>query len=243
MQLQVTKKSANTETPTSFDTALSCGYCGRVFKRESTIQSHTCENKRRWLEKDRPGNRIAFSAFSRFYKFNTNTKKPKTHDDYIKSTYYLAFSKFGSYCADSGVINVDRYVDWLLRNQIKITDWPSDNHYQRYLTEYLRQEDALSAVARSIECLIKLCEGSTMMPCDYLRWGNSNRICHEITAGRISPWLLYNSNSGREFLDGLNGDQVRVVFDYINPELWALQFKRMPDVAEDVKSLLSRGGF
>lgn len=242
MLLQVTKKFKNTSPPTSTESQYSCAYCGRTFQRESTVQSHVCESKRRTLDKDRPGNRIAFAAFTRFYKFNTNSK-PKTHADFIKSAYYIAFVKFGNYCADVGVIAVERYVDWLLRQQVKINDWVSDTVYQRYLVEHLRNEDALDAVARSIQTLVRLCEGTSMQACDYLRWGNANVVCHNITSGKISPWVLYQSSGGREFLDKLNGDQVKVVFDYINPELWALQFKRKPDVVTEVKTLLSMGGF
>jgi hypothetical protein len=195
------------------------------------------------MEKDKPGNRIAFLSYSRFYKFNTNTKKAKTHEDFITSTYYLAFVKFGNYCADTGVINVNRYVDWLLRNQIKITDWVSDIVYQRYLVEYLRQEDAFDAIARSIESLVKLGADTSANAGDYLLWGNSNRVCYEITAGRISPWLLYHSERGKEFLGKLNEDQVKMVFEYINPELWAIQFTRKQDIVKEVASLLKKGGF
>ena len=30
---------------------------------------------------------------------------------------------------------------------------------------------------------------------DYLRYGNPNNICYEIARGRISPWMLYQSES------------------------------------------------
>lgn len=242
MQLQVTKKSNNiAKTPPS-EPQWSCGYCGRHFQRESTVATHMCEQKRRWLEKDRPGNRIAYASFTRFYKYNTNSKS-KTYDDFVKSSYYIAFVKFGNYCADVGVINFDRYVDWLLKNKIKIADWNSDTNYKRYLIEYLRHENPLDAVARSIETLLKLSEDTQIQGCDYLRWGNANRVCHQITTGKISPWLLYHSGSGVKFLETLNEDQLKMVFEYINPELWALQFKRHNDAVEEVKELLRRGGF
>lgn len=240
MQLQVTKKSNNTEKITT--TEYSCRFCNRVFMRESTINTHICEQKRRWLEKDRPPNRIAFQTFARFYRFNTNSKA-KTIEDFIKSSYYIAFVKYGTYCADVGVINIDRYTDWLLQNKIGINDWISDEVYKRYLIEYLRNENSLDAIHRSISTLVDLSQTSSGSAADFLRWGNRNRICHKITTGHISPWLLYQCGAGREFLDGLNSDELRVVFDYINPELWSLQFKRKDDEVREVKELLSRGGF
>lgn len=242
MQLQVTKKSNSIAKTTTTESGYSCAYCKRVFIRESTINSHLCEQKRRWLDKDRPGNRIAFQSYVRFYRFNTSSKN-KTQDDFITSTYYLAFVKFGNYCASVGVINVDRYVDWLLHNKIRIDDWDSDDAYKRFLLEYLRAENPLDAVARSIETLVELSSGGSGSAGDYLRWGNRNRVCHHITTGRISPWLLYQCSTGREFLDALNGDEMGIVFEYINPQQWAVLFHRETASVAEIKELLQRGGF
>lgn len=242
MQLQVNKKSNSINKTQQPDAQYHCAYCGRVFMRESTINTHACEQKRRHLERDRPGNRIAYVSYARFYKFNTSSK-PKTHADFITSTYYLAFVRFGNYCVDARVLSVERYVDWLLQNKIRIDEWASDTVYKRYLLEFLRHESPLDAVARSIETLVELSSDGVGSSADYLRWGNSNRVCHHITTGYISPWLLYQCNSGVEFLNALNADQLRIVYDYVNPELWALQFTRNPDRVAEVKELLRHGGF
>ena len=73
-----------------------CEFCKKVFKRESSIVNHTCEGKRRWLDKDLQSNRIGFQTWLVFYEKNTMAKKPRTYNDFIKSPYYLAFVKFGN---------------------------------------------------------------------------------------------------------------------------------------------------
>ena len=220
-----------------------CEFCKREFARESTIAKHICEYKHRWLEKDRRGNQIGFQAWVQFYHKNTGSRKHNTYQEFIKSAYYTAFVKFGMFCVDINALNISRFVDWLLKNQIKIDTWCSDNTYTRYLVEYLRHEDPMDAIARSIETTISKAEEEGIRSSDYLRYGNTNKICYQITLGKISPWMLYQSDSGTQFLDRLNPDHVKMIIDYINPEQWALKFKRSPDDAKQVKDLLTAGGY
>lgn len=220
-----------------------CDFCGRIFVRESTIATHLCEYKQRWVNKDLQGNRIGFQAWLQFYKKNSSTKKKRTYEEFIKSAYYTAFVKFGTYCADANVLNVGRFVDWLLKNQVKIDTWNTDKNYTKFLVEYLREEDPLDAIARSIETTQKLAEVETIQTKDVLRYANRNRICYAITTGKISPWMLYQSESGTKMLDELDQTQVKMVIDYINPELWAIKFKRQSDKVREVKELLNAAGY
>jgi hypothetical protein len=222
-----------------------CDFCGREFARESTIAKHICEYKQRWMNKDLHGNRIGFQSWVQFYKKNTNSKKTKTYEEFIKSAYYTAFVKFGTHCVDINAINIPRYVDWLLKNQIKIDTWTSDTTYTKYLIEYLKTEDPLDGIARSVEATIKLGENAGILPKDVLRYGNTNRICYEITKGKISPWMLYQSNSGIEFLSKVNDipEQAKIIMDYIDPEQWALKFHREPENVRTAKEILNAGGY
>jgi len=239
MTLKNTKKIEATDSVTKYG----CEFCKREFLRESTVLKHICEYKHRWLEKDRQGNRIGFQAWLQFYLKNSTSKKNRTYEEFIKSAYYTAFVKFGSYCVDINALNVNRYVDWLLKNQVKVDAWNSDNSYNKFLTEYLREEDPLDAIARSIETTITLAESERVLNRDILRYANKNKICYAITTGKISPWMLYQSDSGTKFLDGLDETQVKMIIDYINPELWAIKFIRDMKIVPQVKELLVAVGY
>jgi hypothetical protein len=195
------------------------------------------------MDKDKQGNRLGFQSWLEFYKKNSTSKKQKTYEEFIRSAYYTAFVKFGSYCVDVNVLNVSRYIDWLLKNQIKIDSWCQDTNYTKFLIEYLRIEDPMDAIARSIETTINMASVERVLSKDYLRYGNSNKICYAITTGKLSPWILYHSISGKEFLDKLDESQIKIVIDYLNPELWAIKFKREPEKVDEVKSLLTLAGY
>jgi len=237
-------KNTSENTETTKPLKFSCEFCNREFSREKTIISHICETKSRWLNKDNKGNRLAFQSWLQFYTKNSMSKtKNKTVEEFIRSPYYTAFAKFGSYCADANVINVSRYVEWLLKNQIKIDVWNTDSTYTRFLIEYLRVEDPFDAIHRSVEYCITQSENENIQPNDVLRYGNSNRICHAITTGKISPWMLYCSDSGIRFLETLNPGQVTMITDYINPEQWALKFHRDTDTKQRIQDTLKMAGY
>ena len=97
-------KSKNTKKNSA--TKFGCDFCGRSFQKETTIDKHLCENKRRWGDKDLKGNRIGFQSWLNFYVHNTTSKKQKTYLDFIKSAYYL----------DTGS-PVMVYINWKSKNQ------------------------------------------------------------------------------------------------------------------------------
>jgi hypothetical protein len=225
------------------DTVHQCEFCKRTFARERTLFNHICEKKHRWLDKDKKGNRIGFQSFIQFYTRHTSNGKAKTYLDFIASPYYGAFVKFGTYCSEVNVINPSRFVDWLLKDNIKIDTWNKDTVYTKFLYEYLRVEDPYDAIHRSVQTCMELSETEGIQARDCLRYANPNKICYLISTGKISPWLLYQSDSGIRFLETLSPDRVTIVLDYINPEQWAIKFKRDPEVAKQIKELLSTGGY
>jgi hypothetical protein len=211
--------------------------------RERTLLSHICEAKHRWLERDRKGNRLGYQSFLQFYTKHSTSKKVKPYEEFIKSAYYTAFVKFGNYCANVNAINVSRFVDWLLSNGVKLDNWSTDSNYTKFLIEYLRIENPYDALARSVEHCAELAEAENIQPNDVLRYISPNKICYAISTGKISPWMLYQSDSGVRFLDTLNQDHVTMIIDYINPEQWALKFHREPDITKQVKDTLKEAGY
>jgi len=219
-----------------------CEFCGKSFARETTIAKHLCEPKRRWQQRDQTGSRIGYASWIQFYNKHSN-KKQKDYSDFIESAYYTAFVKFGNYCVDAQVINVPRYVDWLLKNQISIDKWNKDSNYTKFIIEWCKTEDPFDGIARSIETFIELATEDKILAKDILRYGNKNKICFMITKGKISPWVLYHSESGKEFISNLDSTQEKMIIDYINPEQWAIKFTKLKHVIPEIKELLHAGGY
>lgn len=218
----------------------SCEHCGRTFIRESTLLKHLCEQKRRWLDKDRLSNRIGYNSWKNYYNTHHPNKKNTTYKDFINSSYYGAFLKFGIYCSDINAINPGAYAEYLLKQRTPIDNWASDKSYTGYLIDYLKTEDSLDAVTRTLDALIKLSKDENIQLCDVFKFVNSNKLCYLITMGKLSPWVLYQSSTGVEFLSKLNQNQTNLVFEYIDPEKWNIKFKRENEKVIYIKEILNK---
>lgn len=217
---------------------MQCEHCNRKFVRETSFFKHVCEQKKRWLDKDKPGNRIAFNSWKNFYQKYHPNKKSLEYKDFLTSTYYNSFLKFGNYCVEADVLNPSAYFIYLSSNRVPIDSWASDNTYTKYLTEYLLLEDGLEAVERSLEFLLDISVDENIKISDVFNFVNPNKLCYSIIKGKVSPWVLYQSDTGKVFLANLNKDQTGLIFDYIDPKKWSVKFHRDSDVTNTVKRIL-----
>lgn len=220
-----------------------CQYCKKSFQKESSLAVHLCEQKKRRQDRDDRGVQLGFQAYIRFYEMTQGSAKLKTYDDFCESSYYRAFVKFGRYCHSVRVINPKQFLEWLLKHNKKIDNWASDQLYTEYLLQYLKLENVNDALARAIEFGIDWAEQHEAQPNDCLRYGNANAMCYAITTGRISPWVVYNCDSGQRFLSDLDDGQLAMIWPYIDSDSWNKKFHEYPADHEWVKEMLNKAGW
>jgi hypothetical protein len=202
-----------------------------------------CEPKRRFQEQNETGVRMGFNAYLKFYEITQGSAKLKTFEDFATSPYYRAFVKFGRYCVDTRAVNPARFIEWLLKNNKKIDHWARDSVYTEYLVGYLPIENVNDALARAMEYGIAWSEESGHPAEDCLRYGNANRAVHAVTTGRISPWIVYNCNSGQKFLSELDATQIAMIWPYIDSEVWMKKFSNYVADQEYVREILHKAGW
>jgi hypothetical protein len=220
-----------------------CRYCHKSFAKETSIAVHMCEPKRRFQEQNEAGVRMGFNAYLKFYEITQGSAKLKTFEDFATSPYYRAFVKFGRYCVDTRAVNPARFTEWLLKNNKKIDHWARDTVYTEYLVGYLPIENVNDALARAMEYGITWSEESGHPAEDCLRYGNVNRAVHAVTTGRISPWIVYNCDSGQKFLSELDATQIAMIWPYIDSEVWMKKFADYMADQEYVREILHKAGW
>jgi hypothetical protein len=220
-----------------------CQYCKKDFIKESSLAAHSCEPRRRRQEQNEPGVRLGFHAYIKFYELTQGSAKLKTFDDFADSPYYRAFVKFGRYCVSIRAINPEQFVKWVLKQNKKLDHWARDSVYTEYLLSYLRVENVNDALARAIEFGIDWSEKSGHPAEDCLRYGNTNAMIYAVTTGRVSPWIIYNSESGQKFLSELDPAQIAMVWPYIDSDVWMKKFADYPADQEYVKDILKKAGW
>lgn len=225
------------------DMAFDCGYCGKSFQKESTLEVHLCEIKRRHRDRDERGVQLGLNAYLRFYETAQGSSRFRSWDDFVTSSYYRAFVKWGRYCVNTRVINPARFLDWLLKNNKKIDRWASDSVYTEYLLDYLLLEAVEDALERAISWSLDWAEQNGCDSRDVLRYGNSHAVCHAIVTGRLSAWVIYNCESGQRFLEQCHAKETEMIWPYIDADRWSKKFSNYPADQEYASSLLEKAGW
>jgi len=211
--------------------------------REKTLAAHMCEKKRRWLQKDEKRVRYGLYAFNRFYKLSAGSKKDKTYEDFVNSQYYNAFVKFGSFISNVQPLYPEHYIDYVVTSGVKLDHWAKDALYEKYVLELILKEDVSTALERSVKTMMEWASENEPAPWNhYFQHVSLNRAVWHIKDGKISPWLLLNCKSGKEMLGKFNDEQLQLVYHVINPEHWALRFKRQPGDVQLAKDVAKESG-
>lgn len=222
-----------------------CRYCDKEFRKESTLAVHLCEQKRRWQQEKETGVQLGLRSYLRFYETTQGSAKLKSYADFCTSPYYTAFVKFGRHLVGIRAVAPNHFIDWLLKNNKKLDYWTKDSFYDEWLHEHLRKENVQDALERGLK---EMQDYADLHPDlkngfrDYFRYGNANRICHHIATGRISPWVVYNCDSGIVFLESLDQGLLGVVLHWIDPDHWHHKLQDYLADAEWCKHVLKEAG-
>ena len=203
-----------------------CAYCNKGFVREKTFSRHVCEKKRRALQKNEPNVRIAFEAYNQFFEISMYAKNKKTYEEFSKSELYNEFVKFGSFVANAKPLYPEKYITFLIRNEVKLKNWSKDEIYEGYAIGIIYNEDVTVALERSVQNMISWGDEMKDNWQDYFRKATSNRISRDIKDGKISPWILFNSKSGKEVLSKFSDEELTMMSTVLNVNRWARKFDR-----------------
>lgn len=222
-----------------------CRYCKKEFRRESTLAAHLCEAKRRWQQEKETGVQMGFRAYLRFYEITQGSARLKTYENFVDSSFYNAFVKFGRHCQSIRCVNYASYTDWLLKNNKKIDHWHHDAVYIEWLHQYIKRESVQDALERALEEMQRYTDEHPELKNgfrDYFRLAGANIVCYHISTGRVSPWVVFNCDSGVRFLETLNEEQVEIVAPWIDPDFWSRKFHDYLADTEWVRKILEDAG-
>lgn len=225
------------------DLGSTCKWCSKEFRSERTLASHMCVKKRRWTDRSMSHVRLGFRAFQMFYEMNTASTTPKSEEDFIHSQYYAAFVKFGRACSVNEYLDPQKYTEYLIKNGVKLKDWPSDRVYSEYIKDYVRKETGLRALERTVLSMDKWAkeeDGRYLQ--DYFTKATINRIVYDIRAAKVSPWVLYLCETGGNALENFNDEQAKLVKEFIDADFWLKVFQKNPEEVDEVRSACEAAG-
>ena len=221
---------------------LTCKWCDKSFRTERTLAAHMCPRKRRWADRDMTHVRLAYRTFQMFYEMNTNSSKPKTMEDFIRSQYYEGFTKFGRSCIRNEYMDPEKFAEWLIRTGKKLQDWNKDKMYNDYLLEFVKKEPGMRALERIITYFASWAAENDTDFNEYFRTVSTPRAVHDIRSARVSPWVIHLSESGVELLARMSNEQVEMIKPLIDTKFWVNVFMKSKEETDEVEAMCTQAG-
>jgi len=219
-----------------------CKHCNKSFAKISTLSTHMCVKKQRYLDINQAGPRFGLRAFQRFYELTTQSKKIKTIEEFIDSPYYIDFARFGNHLAILKPIYIEKYIEYVILAGVKLKDWSKDFVYDLYIEDLVKKEPAINATERSITEIMIWCENNNTEFSKFFSEVNVNESAHLIRTGRISPWVLYLAESGEALMLRFNDDHSKMIRLVIDAGFWMKKFKKDKEDVEYIRTLLEQAG-
>ena len=222
-----------------------CEFCKRSFHSEMTLINHSCEKKRRWFGRDDPHARLAFMAWARFYELNSQiTKKgtKRTFREFMDSNYYIAFMKFGKQLIDLNAIEPARFIDYVIKNNLPLDKWTHDIVYEKYVVELVKSESPEQALQRNIELMQQWSVQNGEEWYNFFRKISPIQAAAWVKNGKISPWVLYNTDSAESLFDRCGEEQLSMITAAAKPPQWKIRFNKNPDSANWIRQTLRQAG-
>jgi hypothetical protein len=186
--------------------------------------------------------RFSFMAFNYFYDWSFPRSKPKSEIDFVKSSYYDDFYKFGEYMAAVKINDLKRYTNFLLSKNIPLKYWADEKIYNMYLTNTIKTESSDVAVERSIITMEKWAKANNSNISKYFNMVEPQVVFSHIKRGNLSPWVLYNTTSGKKFVRRLNPIHLETIYDIIDPEYWGRTFESKKSEVNAITTVLKSVG-
>lgn len=221
-----------------------CEFCKREFSKERILINHLCEQKRRWLNRDEQYVRLGFQAWLKWYELSGThrNKKNRGYRDFMESKYYTAFTKFGRHLATTKLVNPTHFIEFVIKNGIKLDDWCKDSVYEFYVKDVCKREDISTALERLVGLMEKWAVENDENWVDFFKKVEPALALRWIRTGRISPWIIFNASTVSDLFDRMSDEQLVLIDKFIETPFWKLKMKRNEKDTKFVQETLEKYG-
>ena len=218
-----------------------CVHCQSKFAKEKTLYVHICEQKRRHLAKSEKHVQMGFIAYDKFYKLSQKSDKPKTYEEFANSPYYTAFVKFGSFLHNVNPMYPEKFIDYVVTSGVKLDHWCKETLYYDYIENLIKTESVETALERSISTMMEWANDHDSVWNHYFHYVSLYRALYDIKDGKISPWLVLNTDSGKKLLTQLNDDELSSISHVIDIIFWSKKFRSAGEDLDLVRQVIKEG--
>ena len=130
----------------------------------------------------------------------------------------------------------------MITQNVGIDAWDKEGTYDTYLQSKLLTEPVEPALERTIKSMQEWAQKESAEWKHFFYYVNINRAVEMINQGKISPWAIFNCESGQKLLGDMNDEQIQLIATVIDPPWWKKVFKSKPTDVDFAKEVLRTAG-
>jgi hypothetical protein len=219
-----------------------CEFCKKQYQQEKSFLVHMCAKKQRFLDRGEKYVKLGFWVYQRFHNLSYNHRKEKTFEDFANSQFYTSFTRFGRYLLNINAVNMQGFVDFLIKASIPIDEWQSPIVYETYVRELNKRESADAAVERNILLMEQWAVETGEHWTDFFRKIEPTLATAWIRSGRISPWVLYTASSASNLMQRMSEEQVELTRQALDPAFWGAKLETDTEEVDRIRAILDSAG-
>lgn len=209
-----------------------CDFCQTRYQKETTLTSHKCEKRdRHELMKTGKG-MVLFNCYKTYHRALDHTAPLKEH--FINSKYYTAIERFVDYSRTMMIPDRDGYIRFAVSLKMHPPLWSRDDVYELYIQAFDDRYTPLKQVEISLKTIVGLARYVECKPreiWDYMKLGD---VMKYIGAKKLSPWLLFYSDSFQSFLKKCTQSERMRFETVVDKRKWMGRFRADPETVKKV---------
>ena len=198
-----------------------CPYCEKPFTRRPWYERHSCEAKRRFLERNNMSTILACRLYNHWMKKLVRRKRDSSVEEFQKVREYKLFMRLADFCRTNYLISNARYVDWLIETKCKASRWTHSINLNKY-REWIRlNEDPITHAEITFKNAHQWCRENSIKTVDFFRFVPTVLALEMIRENRLLPWVLFGyKRSEDELLPRFTQDILFELDDFLNASHW-----------------------
>lgn len=222
-----------------------CGFCKKVFKRESTLTSHKCKLKERLLAQGTRQGRIALEIWTKFREYNRLgfKKNLSRWECFMDSREYTSFMDFADYMIDAQPIKQEDFVDELIKQSVPIKNWTTHETRKNWIQTVVRREHPDRGIERSLATIQDWADEHDREWNTFFTEVTVGRAILWIETGKISPWVLHTSSSFKNLMNRMTDQDLVHIYEFIDPKVWSAKIIKYKRDVDHIKAVFKEYNF
>jgi uroporphyrinogen-III decarboxylase len=106
----------------------------------------------------------------------------------------------------------------------------------------LKIEPVESAVQRTLQTMMEWGDEHNAEFSHYFNYVSLNKAVYHIRNGKISPWVILNSNAGKNMIGKMTDEQLEMIAPAFDAQFWLKKFRQTPADVALVKEICDEVG-